>query len=64
MNKNYKVSFSTQFQVCEDGKTKRHNHIKTTLPADAVADMGITKENNLINISYDEDKKQLIIKKA
>lgn len=64
MNKKYKVSFSTQIQSCEDGKTKRHNHIKTTLPATAIADMGITKENNLVDISYDEENKQLIIKKA
>lgn len=64
MDRNYKVTFVTQFQTRADGKRERHNRIRTTLPAAPLADMGITEENNLINISYDEDNKQLIIRKA
>ena len=63
MNKIYKIRFRNQVQKTEGGRIERHTSIHCTLPRQAVEDMGITEEDNAVSLSYDEDAKEIIIKK-
>ena len=61
MNKVYKLQYNTQVQSGSKGRTEIHKKIQTVLPAAALADMGLTKEDNLINCYYDVENKRIII---
>ena len=63
MNKIYKIRFRNQVQKTEGGRIERHTSIHCTLPKQAVEDMGITEEDNAVSLSYDEDAKEITIKK-
>lgn len=62
-SKIYKVYFKTQIQVDGKGKNSYHHNIKTTLPADIIADMGITADEPEVVISYDKETKTIRIQK-
>lgn len=64
MNKIYKLQYTIQNQLLENGKVQKHKRFHTTIPSFAVADMGLDEEENLININYDEETKTITIKKV
>lgn len=63
MTKIYKVQYNIQSQTMENGRIQKHRKAISTLPATALLDMGVTEEENTITIFYDEENKQIIIKK-
>jgi len=63
MKNNYKVSFYTQNQEIGD-KTYIKNSAKLILPNEYLHDMGVTKEERLVKIDYDDEQKRIYIEKA